>query len=423
MKNPIFTKEEFIKQSPEFRIGAVISDGMWYSYTKWRKLSKVSEEELNDFIKKNLEDGTMVQAEGGAKSYRFPMKSVLSWYEKNHLNVGDQLVDFLFPARIWENLTEVEGFLNTPRREIGIVTFNCSSAIAEEVSQELRGVARIREIDPGKYKAYGLSSQFIKEKVDKVFSRHPEAEKGKIYARLVGQRRELTDFPKDFIRDMLSFYRPFAKSLVKTEMATIRIYIPNPEDQESQILMWIIDAIEKFDETAAVPFSGYLHSVLKKWPYNLPDAFLGKELSSFQKERSRAITALKNQLGVDGEVNFSSNEIAEAMDMDHYDFQSLEAKHKTWTRMTTASPMMWEDNPEEKPGIKLFSGDSTFNESDIPAAARISSAVVKAAINSQAYEEALLVISQIDENEINLEQLKSLSKDFIQELGLQLGLG
>ena len=77
--------------------------------------------------------------------------------------------------------------------------------------------------------------------------------------------------------------------------------------------MWVLEAIEKFHESASVPFPGYLDNVLKCWPYNLPSYFLGKELSQFQKDRAKAIDVIKNEFGA--EQVFSYEDIADKMGM------------------------------------------------------------------------------------------------------------
>ena len=46
----IYTREEFLKQPVDFRIGGIISDGQWYSFPKWKMMSNCTEEELSAWI-------------------------------------------------------------------------------------------------------------------------------------------------------------------------------------------------------------------------------------------------------------------------------------------------------------------------------------------------------------------------------------
>jgi len=418
----LFTKDTFKKQSVDFRIGAIISDGMWYTVQKWRKLAKVNEEEINEWIETNLKNGSLIQSETG-KSYRFSLESINRWYTKYSLPRDEQLVDFLFPPRIWDNQTETEGFLAAPLREIGVVSFNGDSAIAEEVAQALRGVARVREAEPGKYKAYCLNAFYVKGIIEPIVKKYPgKTENGKTYSRSEAKRREIVDFTPSFSDGLVKFYKVFGKSLVKREMETIKIYLPDPDDQDSQITIWVLTAIEKFDESSAVPFSGYLNSVLKRWPYDLPTQHLGKDLSAFQRQRSRAIESLKQRHGE--EKNFTNIELANAMELDQRSFNDLEEKHRVWTKARSATTLNWSESADEKLVESNISGDysNSGSDSDIDLANKLSISVIQTAIQTGLYNDALRLIAQIDSSEIDTQMVKSVSDDFIKTLGSIMGL-
>ena len=53
LSNAKYTKEQFLQLPVEFRIGAIISDGMWYHFPKWKKMSNCTEEELTAWINKH----------------------------------------------------------------------------------------------------------------------------------------------------------------------------------------------------------------------------------------------------------------------------------------------------------------------------------------------------------------------------------
>ena len=224
MNEALYTKISLRRESPDFRIGAVISDGMWYSLTKWRKISRVSEEEINEWIDKRLADGSLIQSETGAKSYRFPLESILQWYNENNIPLGTQLIDSIFPPRIWDNMTEAEGFMNAPLRQIGVVSFNGNTEIASVISEALKGIAKVREVEPGKYKAYCLNASYVKQIVDEELDNNKELLRGipkKIYSRSEAKRREIVDFTPEFANGLVMFYKTFGKTLVKKEMETI----------------------------------------------------------------------------------------------------------------------------------------------------------------------------------------------------------
>lgn len=420
--NALFNKDVLKKMPVDFRIGAVVSDGMWYSLPKWRKIAKVSEEEINKWIDEKLDEGVLLQSPTGAKSFRFPLQSIYDWYSDNQLEIGVQLLDSIFPPRIWDGMTETEGFLAAPLRKTGIVSFSCTSDVALEISNALRGIAKVRETDPGRYKAYCLSSSYVKEIVEEILKKYePGLAARKIYSRSESKRREMVDFTPQFAYGMISFYKQFARTLVKRHMETISIFIPDPHDQDSQILLWVIAAVEKFDESASVPFSGYLNSLLNRRPLDLPVNHLGKELSSFQLARSRAITAMKARLS--DEKGFTNVQIAEAMGMEQMKFNDLEEKHRVWVRVRNATTLTWDENSDEKSIESNMSGDlGAPSVSDIVLANRLSASVVTAALNTGQFEDAFSIISQIDASELNMGKIEAVSESFIQELGLVLGV-
>lgn len=418
----VYTKAGLKKTSPDFRVEAIISDGMWYSFSKWKRLAQVTDEELQSWIDRNLESGDLLQSLTGAKSYRVGHEYIKDWHRRHGAPEGMQLLDFLFPPRIWGGMTEIEGFLEAPLREIGIVSFICASNVADEVIEALRGVARVRIDQKGNYKAYGLSASYIKEIIQGIFAKHPSMATDKIYSRNESKRREMVDFSNGYANSIVHFYVEFGKSLAKKEKETIQIFLPDYEDQRSQMVMWVITAIEKFDESASVPFSGYLDSVLKRWPYDLPMLFLGKDLSSFQRERSRALTRLREKAGdEDGTGNYSAKSLAEEMGISSGEFTDLEESHKAWLRSQTATTLTWGETAEEKSSTNVMEPIEVA-ESDLELASKISYAIINAALKTELYDDALLTISQIDLHDIDMKKLAELSQDFVVALGQQLEL-
>lgn len=417
-----FNKKTFDEQSENFRIGAIISDGMWLSQPKWRKLAKVSESELEEWISASLPFGTIEQSPTGAKSYRMAYDEINRWYRENGYVPGEQLLEHIFPARIWDNMTETEGFMSAPLREIGMVTFHSRRRdVVDKIREALIGVGRIRESDTGVYRVYALSASMARRKIEPIL-REAYGKEARIYSRNSSYRRELKDFSEEFGYKLVSFYQKFARSLVKGAQETINIFLEEREDQESQITLWVIAAIEKFDESAAVPFSGYLNTVINKWVYDLPDDVLGKDLSSFQREKAKAMKILKAKLGGDHNREFSATEIAEIMGIDKKRFFDLESKNKFWSRMKSSSSLTWDETSEEKRSTAVIDAISPKRENtDIELANKMSFATISSALNTGDYESAFSLITQIGTDEMDKARLDDLSFDFIKEFGTHMG--
>ena len=413
-----YTKNEFLKQPVDFRIGAIISDGMWYSLPKWRKMAGCTEDELADWVAAHLADGSLVQATTGAKSFRFPLESVLEWYEERDLAFPGQLTDFIFPPRVWDNMTETEGFLAAPLRDVGIVSFRSGVEVADEIREALLGIARVCEIEPGLWKAYCGSTGYVKDIADEILSKHGLAMSKKVQAR----RREMVDFTDEFKEGLVLFYKRFGKSLIKRSMDTIKIFLPDDEDRNSQVLLWVIQAIEKFDESKAVPFSGYLDDVLRRWPYDLPQAHLGKELSTFQRGRSKAIKRLKKRFK--DRTTFAGDEIATEMGISPMSFADLEDKHRIWMKTQAATTLTWDEKSDEKlVDTSITSGvmgGLGVVSNDIDMAHKLSLAVIDAAVSTNNFDDAYTLIDQMDASEINTKKIDALSADFVRALGERL---
>lgn len=414
-------RTELRKQDVDFRIGSIISDGMWYTLTKWRNNAKVTEEELLDWVDEHLKDGSLIQspASVGSKSYRMPLWAIEKWYDDHGIELGTQLLEFIFPPRIWDGMTEVEGLNSAPLREIGMVTFSCSLDTYKIVKEKLLGIARIREETPGLYKAYCLSSSYVKDIVQEVFEEQGEV--GNVLrARSKSNRREMVDLTEEFAKGLVMFYKKFGKTLVRGHQETINIYLPDPFDQESQMIVWVIHAIEKFNESVAVPFSGYFNNVMGRWPYDLPVMHLGPELSTFQREKSRAIKRLTGD-SKDTTINFSNQEVADEMGWDIEKYNKLEARHNIWMKTRNATTLTWEESAEERMAVSSVTGGSQSLEEgaskDIDLANKLSLSVLRAGVKTGRYRDALNVISQLDVNDIDFKKLTSLNESFVKQLG------
>lgn len=419
----VFTRAEFEKLDEDFRIGLIIADGMWWPVEKWAKHAKVQKETLQKWIIAHLATGELSQSETGARSYRFPLPSIQNWYKARGYSLDTRLVEFLFPPRIWGGFAEIDGFDLAPLRETGTVKFSCSAEVAEEVKRELRGVARVREEKPGEYRAFSLSSMYVKGIITRVFAKYDTADTGGTHSRMMVWRRELADLPPDFAVGLISFYQHFAVTLAKGAMETIKIYLPDREDQMSQITYWVIAAIERFDEKSSVPFSGYLNAALIHWPYDLTYDYLGKDLADFQRGRSRALKKLRKEHGGENST-FTHADLAKAMDLDPLDFADMESKHRVWLGSKSATTLTWDQSSDEKLVHENVTGgfDHYSAPSDIELAHRLSTAIVNAAISTDLYEDAFSLISQVDATSLDNEKIKGSDPLFIAALGKELGV-
>lgn len=407
-------REHFNSQSDEWRIEAVIHDGNWYDFKKWRKVAKVKKDVLEKWIDENKD--ILIISELG--SYRVGYDEIIKWYNENDIDLETSIVPNNFPPKLWDKTTETDVFLSAPRRRVGTVSFIAETKeILDKCENILKGTAKIMPDDGGRYKAHGLSAVHIKNLLSKGLT-EKEFDSLQIKTRATIMQRELIDLPPLWLDEALDFYvNTFAPSALRSSMSTISIYLPDRHDIHSQTMIWVISAMKKFNENASVPFSGYLSNVLRHWPYDLPDEHLGKELSKFQRDRKKAIEQAEREgLSIDGNVPIEV--IAEIMGITLEDYIELNIEHENWLAEKNATTLTWEDSANEKKGTRV--GETESIKNDAQKLSRMSIATVKAAVDTEDWDSAYKLISQIDSNEIDDEIGGKLSGDFVKQFAAYL---
>ena len=407
-------EKKFQSKDKIWRIEAVIHDGNWYDIKKWRRVAKVQKEDLLKWIDEN--EDILIKSDLG--SYRVGYDEIIKWYEQEDIDVEQSIIPNNFPPKLWCNITETDAFLNAPRRRVGTLSFVAENRdLLQKCITILKGTGKIMPDIDGRYKAYGLSAIYMRNLLSKGLTKR-ELESLDIKTRAVLMQRELADLPEKWLEEALDFYaNVFAPQALRSSMPTISIYLADGNDIHSQTIIWIITAMKKFNEDASVPFSGYLSTVLRHWPYNLPDEHLGKELSKFQRERKRAIDLAEAQGHERNNVPISV--IAEIMDMPMKHYIILNSEHENWLAERNATTLTWLDSANEKKG-KLV-GIRRPIKADKRKLFKLSIAIVKTAVDTEEWGLAYDVISQIDANNIDEDIGERLSESFLAKFEEYLG--
>lgn len=408
-------RKQFNAQDDIWKIEAVIHDGNWYDPEKWAKVAKVDKKTLLAWI----EDNKDILIESGLGSYRVGYDEIIRWYEQEDIDVEESIVPSNFPPKLWGGTTETDVFSNAPRRRVGTISFKVdNNEILDRCVEILKGVGKVMPDEGGRYRAYGLSAIHMKNLLSKGLT-ESEFESLDVKTRAILLQRELVDLPPEWLSEAITFYaNTFAPSILKSAMSTISIYLPNKEDIHSQIVVWVITAMKKFDENASVPFSGYLSSVLRHWPYDLPNEFLGKDLAKFQRERRKVIELIKEE-GYKGD-NISIETLAEKMDISKDEYIELNSEHENWLAEKNATTLTWKDSANEKKGELL--GSEAAVKVDVEKMATISLAAVRAGIETKDWDSMITVISQIDKSDIDKDINEKLSSEFLVSFAKNLGL-
>lgn len=359
----------------EFRISAVIHDGQWYTKDKWKRVAKVKTiEDLEFWIEKNR--NILIAHENGV-SFRVDKNEIIRWYQEHNLDITKELVPKNYPPRIWNNKTETETFLDTPKELVSnLLVKSNDKKLKQKIISILQPFSQIKEDEQNRLYFFTMNAEFLKQKLEKILT-DEEMSKVDFRVRQAFLRRELTDFDEVFLENLMQFYYVLSITLLKSHQNTMRIFLPDKFDRAAQVYEWIIKALQKFDEEAGVPFSGYLASVLNRWPYDLPDNTLGKSMADYQRKRAKAVKKLTE---LHGEVNVPLLLLREELSSySDSQFNEFEKWHNHWLKMQGASNLTWEDKNAEKVGENLTSEQSYI---DYSLRSKITIAILNACVNT-----------------------------------------
>lgn len=352
-----YTRSSMMSMSPDARLDALYSDGMWYDEKKARQMVNVSEEEYARWLAGKLKSHSIVASHTGAVTYRFNMEQVREWHDRHNMPLDAGLFEGIYPARVWDDMTETEGFIAAPLREVCVVTFTCNEGKAKEIAETCRGVGVVK---PGEradqWRLLCGSESYGAQIVAAVLGESLDSDGESARVRRSSMwRRDMRDFSPAFTLGMFDVYEKFARSRLAPHMDSLRIFLTDKGDVDAKVIEWIIGAIERFNEMASVPFSGYLDNILHRWPYDVAEKYLGKRLADFQKNRAVALKKIKKREG-DNTYIASVSEIADEMGIPLDEYLTLEGEHKSWLSDKNARTLTWGESGEEKESVGLVGG-------------------------------------------------------------------
>lgn len=169
--------------------------------------------------------------------------------------------------------------------------------------------------------------------------------------------------------------------------------------------------MQKYNEKTTVPFSGYLNKVLTKWPYSLGEVYLGKKLSTFQRDMSR----VKTMLTTDVDLQPSIENIREKMITKYPDFDLLNEKLKEYLKSVASVSLHYGEKDIERPQVALNTSNlSKRREEDMRTRSRLSKAILESYLETKDQKSFLQALACL-KNPILLQEMK-LSPQFKQAL-------
>ena len=95
------------------------------------------------------------------------MTTSLSWYDSHKLDVSKPLVPNNFIPKIWGGKTEIQHFIDTPKRLVNTLLVTCDdNLVLNKIKACLKGYSRFIDADkPNTIRIYTISPQFIENHI------------------------------------------------------------------------------------------------------------------------------------------------------------------------------------------------------------------------------------------------------------------
>lgn len=431
---PLYTDEQFHVQPLGFRVGAILSDGQWYTPEKIRKFCRHDGiDDIQDIIDAMLEKDMIVSSDSG-ESYRMTYDQMREWRMDHGIPMDAQIIQsILYPRLITigsKTVTEQEVFLPVKRHRFGSVKFTLrDDADINDIIENLGYMGRFIQVgNLNRWVVICLSADWAKNKLEEYEKERggrghvfvdASRERPSIYNN--GFQRDLNEIDHRALEQIIRFYQTFQTVsstgelrpaiLQPSSYKTLQVYLNDGKGDNgvmAQLNKWIIDAIQHYDERCGSPFAAYLQMVANRRVNDIPKAVIGEELAEFQNMKSKAVKALNRKHG-EGDY-FTANQIVGQLhedfpsyDIDEERYGRLDKELSTWKQMRHMEGLQWDETGEEKRFDLNRTGNAVDRQRDIADSvnernagiSRIQHAVVKAAILSGRTRDARIVLMML----------------------------
>lgn len=286
----MFEKAEFVELLDD------MSDGQWHPMSKIAKRNNKffsADKSLTSTIEQLVADGTFIT--GANNSFRMKRDAVVQWREYRGLPMKATTKNMNAP-RFFGGILEDDGWTLAPLRKIDVVHCHANDDSAELIKNKVGYHGITLYNFEGLVRVFTLNGQYVNSIIKQLKDENPYLVISGIRTDKDSRRRELCDLPQDFVQEMCEFYGVFAHALLRQSMSSVKKHILERDDIQQQIYMWIIDAIQRYDHTTAIPFAAYLHSAMNRWVHDLSRKSFGRAVadSELQIARARSSFALEH---------------------------------------------------------------------------------------------------------------------------------
>lgn len=279
-----------------------LSDGQWHPFykinqnvdrgsVKAKDFKVTLGEELNKLV-----DEDILMA-GNNESFRFKTDELMRW---RAISDNPMLDEKQYQPRFFGGILEDDGWLLASLKTYDLVHFRADSSLSRKGLHEVvGGNLSLIQIEEGLYRVFSINGEETFRKIKELKDENEAYEIRGMRLEKNLRRRDLDDLPPRFVAELCEHYGKFAKILLRAYMSSITKHLPDPDDVQQQIYLWVLDAIQRYDDETSIPFAAYLGTSLKKWVFNLNRKAFGRSVADAELKHSRAISEFKANNGRD----------------------------------------------------------------------------------------------------------------------------
>lgn len=283
-----------------------LADGQWHPIDKIRKNivgllrkqdAKAKLPERKDLIERLdalVEGGTLKPGTGKSPSYRFETEKLEGWRSVSETLDRDNK---LYQPRYFGRVLEDDGWLQAPLHTLDLIHFRPSGSLTKQELLDFTQLpfAAIQIDEEGLHRIFTVDGETTYRQLKQAQEDEPRWGITSLRLEKNLKRRDLAELPPGFLNDLCRYYGNFAKVLLRNKMSSVLKHIPDPDDIQQQIYIWIIEAVERYDAQTSIPFGAYLGTSLDKWVFNLTRRANGRSVADMELKHVRAANAFRNE--------------------------------------------------------------------------------------------------------------------------------
>jgi DNA-directed RNA polymerase specialized sigma subunit len=278
-----------------------LADGQWHPHGKiWARFNedakqaglKPTKKHMFEILDSLVEKETLLA--GNGQSYRFVTKELEMW---RLLSPTLDLTSTQLTPRYFGGILEDDGWRHAPLRECHLVHFKATEKLTKNILAQILNEKpeTIHLNEDGLYKIYSYDKTSTYNKVKELKEEHPEYGISGIRLEANLRRRNMNELPPRYLSDLCAHYGQFAKVFVRGQQSSIKKHLPEDDDAQQQIYLWVMEAIQKYDDSTSIPFAAYLGHNIHKWVYDLNRKAYGRSIADKELKHSRAINEFRGQ--------------------------------------------------------------------------------------------------------------------------------